>query len=117
MFSILGEFSQKTIADAFGVKAKEQINPNFKFKEDGKHDYETKDGKQYCYGSNDKICGVWEDSVYTGFHNFEKQEISRILNAKDDGTIISINDLYGNVYDLKKDEIIQFIVDLKMKYF
>ena len=81
---------------------------NFKFKEDGKHDYETKDGKKYCYGSNDKICGVWEDSVYTGFYNFEKQEISEICNEKDDGTIISINDLYGNVYDLKKDEYIEF---------
>lgn len=89
---------------------------NIKFNEDGKHDYETKDGKKYCYGSNDKIFGVWDDSVFTGFHDFEKQEISRILNAKDDGTIISINDLYGNVYDLKKDESINFYENGNLHY-
>lgn len=91
-------------------------NNSVKFQENGKHNYEIKDGKKYCYDSNDKIIGVWDDSVFTGFHDFEKQQISEIRNAKKDGTIISINDVYGNVYDLKEDESINFYENGNLHY-
>ncbi|MBO5348773.1 MAG: hypothetical protein J6A89_03010 [Clostridia bacterium] len=64
---------------------------------------------EYYDYDNNIIKSIQEDSVVTNY--YKNQEIENIYNYNDEGVVVAVNDIYGNVYQLNKDDYIRFNKD------
>lgn len=78
----------------------------------------VKDGTKFMYNEDNKVIEVWENPIknengfvnyttLTKYYDYENGQIKQISNYNEDTSII-INDVYGNVYELKEDDNILF---------
>lgn len=76
------------------------------YREDGsKLSFEGKNGKKIDYNKEGKICTITDDTMTTGYYDYEQNSISYISNKSDDEITVEVN---GKTYKLSKSESVAF---------